>query len=52
VLLQSLGGGEIFIYLFPIVLFGTFVDTGAALIRGLNESLDHTFRERGKSMPN
>lgn len=52
VLLQSLDGGGIFVYLFPIVLFGTFIETGAALIHGLNERLDHTFQERGKRMPN
>jgi len=52
VLLNSLVGAEFFIYLFPIVLFGTFIETGAALIHGLNERVDHTFNERGKSMPN
>ena len=52
VLLQALDGGGIFVYLFPLVLFGTFVETGAALIHGLNERVDHTFQERGKSMPN
>jgi uncharacterized membrane protein YkvI len=52
VLLNALAGAEFFVYLFPIVLFGTFIETGAALIHGLNERLDHTFRERGKRMPN
>ena len=52
VLLQALDGGGIFVYLFPIVLFGTFVETGAALIHGLNERIDHTFQERNKRMPN
>lgn len=52
VLLNALDGGTVFVYLFPIVLFGTFIETGAALIHGLNERIDHTFQERGKRMPN
>ena len=36
----------------PIVLFGTFVETGTALIHGVNERIDHTFAERGVRMPN
>jgi uncharacterized membrane protein YkvI len=52
VLLNALTGAKFFVYLFPIVLFGTFIETGAALIHGLNERLDHTFKVRGKRMPN
>jgi uncharacterized membrane protein YkvI len=52
VLLNALTGAGFFVYLFPIVLFGTFIETGAALIHGLNERLDHSFKERGKRMPN
>lgn len=52
ILLNSLAGGGIFVYLFPIVLFGTFIETGAALIHGLNERIDHTFAERDRKMPN
>ena len=52
ILLRSLEGGQFFIYLFPIVLFGTFIETGAATIHGMNERLNHTFEEHGKTMPN
>ena len=42
ILLNSLRGAEFLIYLFPIVLFGTFIETGTALIHGVNElSLIH-----------
>ena len=51
ILLNALQGAGFFIYLFPIVLFGTFVETGAAMIHGVNERLDHTFVERGAHMP-
>jgi len=51
ILLNALQGAEFFIYLFPIVLFGTFIETGAAMIHGVNERLDHTFTEKGKQMP-
>lgn len=50
-LLNSLTGAGFFVYLFPIVLFGTFVETGAALIHGVNERLGHTYEERGAVMP-
>ena len=52
VLLQALEGARFFVYLFPIVLFGTFVETGVALIHGVNELIDHSFAERGVNMPN
>ena len=52
VLLQSLEGAQFFVYLFPVVLFGTFVETGVALIHGVNERIDHSLAERGLDMPN
>jgi uncharacterized membrane protein YkvI len=52
ILLQALTGAGFFIYLFPIVLFGTFVESGVALIHGVNERIDHSFAERGVHMPN
>ncbi len=51
ILINALSGANVFVYLFPIVLFGTFVETGAALIHGVNERLDHTFAEKGIRMP-
>ena len=51
ILISALSGAGFFVYLFPIVLFGTFVETGAALIHGVNERLDHTFAEKGIRMP-
>ena len=37
-------------YLFPMVLFGTFVETGTAMIHGVNERIDHALRERGRTL--
>jgi uncharacterized membrane protein YkvI len=51
ILLNSLSGAGFLIYLFPIVLFGTFIETGAALIHGVNERLDQAFAERSVQMP-
>ena len=51
VLVNSLEGGRFFVYLFPVVLFGTFVETGAAYIHGINERIDHRFAEKGVRMP-
>lgn len=51
VLMGALDGAGFFIYLFPVVLFGTFVETGAAMIHGVNERLHHTFVEKGREMP-
>lgn len=50
-MLGSLEGAGFFVYLFPIVIFGTFVETGAAMIHGVNERIDHVFAEREKVMP-
>jgi len=52
VLLGALDGADFFTYLFPVVLFGTFVETGAAMIHGVNERLNHTYEEKGSVMPN
>lgn len=43
-------GAGLFGYLFPMVLFGTFVETGTAMIHGVNERIDHALRERGRSL--
>lgn len=51
ILIAALHGAGFFAWLFPVVLFGTFVETGAALIHGVNERLDHTFAEHGIRMP-
>jgi uncharacterized membrane protein YkvI len=52
ILMNALDGAGFFAYLFPVVLFGTFVETGTALIHGVNERLDHAFAEKGNRMPN
>ena len=52
ILLGALTNAGAFAMLFPIVLFGTFVETGAAIIHGFNERLDRTFAEKGTGMPN
>ena len=52
VLMNALEGAEFFVYLFPIVLFGTFIETGAAMIHGVNERIDHTLLEKGLTMQN
>ena len=36
---------------FQIVVFGTFVETGAAMLHAVNQRLDATFRERGTGLP-
>jgi uncharacterized membrane protein YkvI len=51
ILLNSLGGAEFMIYLFPIVLVGTFTETGTALIHGVNERLDQALAEKSVRMP-
>ena len=37
--------------IFQIVIFGTFIETGAALLHGVNERLDKTIEERGSTLP-
>lgn len=51
ILIGALTGAGFFIYLFPVVLFGTFVETGAAMIHGVNERIDQTFAEKSVRMP-
>lgn len=53
VLLDSLGGGGagFFVYLFPIVLFGTFVETGTAMIHGVNERIEGALEEKDLMLP-
>ena len=47
---QRLGLGWIQV-LFYIVVFGTFVETGTALIHAINERVDQAFRENQRIMP-
>ena len=51
ILLNALTGAAFLVYLFPLVLFGTFVESGAALIHGVNERLGQTLAERNLPMP-
>jgi len=37
--------------IFYIVVFGTFIETGTALIHAVNERVDHVFLERSSRMP-
>ena len=50
-LLNALEGAGFFIYLFPIILFGTFIETGTAMIHGVNERIDNVYKLRGVHMP-
>jgi uncharacterized membrane protein YkvI len=36
---------------FPIVIFGTFIESGSAVIHAMNERIDHVYGEHGASMP-
>ncbi|WP_417464852.1 hypothetical protein [Kordiimonas sp.] len=38
-------------FLFQVVVFGTFVETGTALLHAVNERLDASFTEMGREMP-
>lgn len=38
-------------FIFQIVVFGTFVETGTALLHAVNERLEGTFVEQGKHLP-
>jgi len=52
ILLNAMQGADIFFILFPLVLFGTFVETGVAFLHGINERIDHFYEERrGGHMP-
>lgn len=46
--LMSALGIPWFDYVFQIVIFGTFVETGAAMLHAINQRLEATFAERGK----
>jgi uncharacterized membrane protein YkvI len=37
--------------IFQIVVFGTFIETGAALLHAVNERLDKTYEDRGQNVP-
>ena len=49
-IMQQLDFGWISI-LFYIVVFGTFIETGTAMIHGINERIDHAFLEHSEHMP-
>lgn len=49
-LMSSLGIGWLAL-IFQIVVFGTFVETGAALLHALNQRLEISFSEGGKTLP-
>ncbi|MFQ5983400.1 MAG: hypothetical protein ACE5KS_08500, partial [Woeseiaceae bacterium] len=50
-LLSALAHAEFFAIVFPIVLFGTFIETGAAMIHGVNERIGQQFEESDREMP-
>lgn len=50
VLLEALTGAGFLTVVFPIVLFGTFVETGTAMIHGVNERIGHVLEARGRSL--
>lgn len=49
-MLQALSVGWLEI-VFYLVVFGTFVETGSALIHSVNERINHVFVEKGNTMP-
>lgn len=49
-MMQQLSFGWIAM-LFYIVVFGTFVETGTAIIHAINERIDHVFLEKSEHMP-
>jgi len=36
---------------FQVIIFGTFIETGTALLHGMNERISKTFKDNAKSMP-
>ncbi|MDA2928946.1 hypothetical protein MYX84_03190 [Acidobacteria bacterium AH-259-O06] len=44
-------GAPYFHYFFQIVLFGTFIETGTAMIHAINERIAEVYKEKGKHMP-
>lgn len=49
-LMSSLGIGWLAL-IFQIVIFGTFIETGAALLHSVNQRLESSFHEKGKNLP-
>lgn len=49
-LMSSLGFGWLN-FIFQVVVFGTFVETGAALLHAVNQRLEISFGEQGKTLP-
>ncbi|MBN7798121.1 YkvI family membrane protein [Parahaliea mediterranea] len=49
-LMSQLNNGWLSV-LFQIVVFGTFIETGTALLHAVNERLDASVRERGGELP-
>lgn len=49
-LMASLDGGWLNLA-FQVVVFGTFVETGAALLHAVNQRLEISFNERGQILP-
>jgi uncharacterized membrane protein YkvI len=50
-ILETLGS-PVLIYLFPIVLIGTFIETGSGMIHALNERVANAFAASGKALNN
>jgi uncharacterized membrane protein YkvI len=50
-LLAQLAGAGIFAIIFPMVLFGTFIETGTAMVHGVNERIAQVYSDKGKDMP-
>lgn len=50
-LLGVLKGGGFFALLFPIILFGTFIETGAGMIHAVNERIAAVYAARAVTMP-
>jgi uncharacterized membrane protein YkvI len=44
-------GSPILVYAFPVVLIGTFIETGTGMIHAFNERLAGGFRSLGKALP-
>jgi len=40
-----------FITIFQIIIFGTFIETGTALLHTINERISNTFKDKAKTMP-
>jgi len=49
-MIRGLGLGWLEI-LFQVIMFGTFVETGTAMIHAINERIGEAYTERGKFMP-